>query len=380
MPLPLAPMKIVLILLMTFHGLLHLVGFLKGIRLKDFPQIKSHISGIQGVFWFIAHALLMSAMMLYFSNKAYWWMAGIGGVLVSQVLIITIWRDARWGSILNLIILAASLLAMGQQHWNENYVLATRSFHENIRIPGEKGLKAEDIARLPYPVKNWLSRCGILNKDKIVSCRIKQSGEIKLKPSQSSWIGAGAEQYFRLEEPGYLWKASMEYASVFPVEAMDCWQEGMGTMEVKTMYLFSSGVKDGDKVDEGSMQRFLAEMVWFPSFAVSPTIEWLAIDSLKAKAVMKYKGKKAEGNFTFNRKGEFVKFTTLRFKEDEENAGRLPWIVEAKTYTFMNGIRIPTALQVSWMLPEGKFTWFQLQVKEIEYNTPYRFVQPGEIL
>jgi hypothetical protein len=373
-------MKLLLILLMTIHGMLHLVGFLKGIRLKDFPQIKSHISGIQGVFWFFAHVLLMSAMMLYFSDKPYWWMAGMAGVVLSQTLIVLTWRDTRWGTIINVIVLSASFLAMGQQRWNDNFVQVNKDFHENIRIPGEKGLKATDITELPPTVKQWLSQSGIFNKDKIVSCRIKQSGEMKLNPGDKRWTKVNAEQYFRLTEPGFIWKAEMNYARIFPLVALDEWKEGKGSMQIKPLYLFSIGNSTGNPIDEGSMQRFLAEMVWFPSFANATSIQWIGIDSLNAKAIMNYKGQKAEGTFTFNRKGEFVRFSTMRFKADEEGAQRLPWVVEAKEYTTMNGLRIPTQLEVSWILPEGKFTWFKVQVKEIDYNTPYRFIKPGEIL
>ena len=363
-------MKILFILLVAVHGFLHLVGFMKGIRLKDFPQIKTPISGIQGVFWFFGHAILMTALALFYSAKPYWWIPGIAGAILSQLLIISIWRDAKWGTLINIFILCYALVDQGKMKFEENYAKQIESFYQSTRIPGEKGIAEEDIKNLPYPVQNWIRQSGVLSKDKIVTCRTLQSGEMKLDPEKEKWIKTRAEQYYRLNEPGFLWKAEMTYAGIFPLLAVDYWSDTRAEMNVDVLYLFKQNTGSGKKIDEGSMQRFLAEVVWFPSLACSSLMSWKAIDSLQAEGTINYKGKMAGGIFRFNQRGDFLEFSTMRFKDEGE---KYPWIVKAKSHSTMNGIRIPIDLEVSWKLPKGEFTWYKLHVGRIEYNLPYRF-------
>jgi len=39
-------------------------------------------------------------------------------------------------------------------------------------------------------------------------------------------------------------------------------------------------------------------------------------------------------------------------------------------YQEMNGVKIPTEIEVEWNLAEGDFSYAQLVVDEIEYNVP----------
>lgn len=370
MRLPLPPMKILFIILVCIHGLLHLVGFLKGIRLKDFPQIKTPISGIQGVLWFFAHLILMVSLVFFYTNKPYWWIPAIPGVLLSQALIFSIWKDAKWGTLINLFILAYAAVGYGKMNFDEAYVKQVDDFYKATRISGKKGLSDEQLINLPYPVKNWIAKSGVMSKDQIVTCRIIQTGEMKSDPKMEKGIACISEQYFNISEPGFIWKADLNYGKILPVIALDSWSEGKAQMNVETMYLFQLANHSGEKIDEGSMQRFLAEMVWFPSAAASNLITWKGIDSLNAEATFNYRGKSVNGIFSFNKNGDFVKFSTLRYQENDK---KLPWVVEATAHSTMNGVRIPIDLKVSWKLPEGDFTWFTLHVNRIEYNLPYRF-------
>jgi len=366
-------MKALFITICTAHGLLHLIGFLKGIRLKDFPQIKSHISGIAGVFWFFAHLIIMATVMLYFSAKPYWWIPGIAGAILSQILIITIWRDAKWGSIMNAILLTGCIIGYGKMNFDESYEKSILAFYHEARIPGEKGLGLSDIQHLPYPVKTWLMGSGILNKDKLVTCRLKQIGEIKLSSENENWINFVAEQYFTIKEPGFIWKLASNYAGIVPITGIDYFIDGKGVTDINLLYHKNMVDETGPKIDEGSLQRYLGEIIWFPSAAVSPLIKWTAIDTLNAKATLEYMGTKAEGIFTFNTKGEFVKYSAKRFKDNKNGSERFPWEVESLQQSTMNGVKIPVKLQVTWKLPEGDFTWFRMEISEIDYNLPYRY-------
>lgn len=97
----------------------------------------------------------------------------------------------------------------------------------------------------------------------------------------------------------------------------------------------------------GVVQRFLAEIVWFPQAALSPFIKWQERDKNSAYAKMSYNGTDADGVFFFDNDGNFEKFETMRFKEIKD-AQPTKWIVSAIKTEPANGILIPSQSQVAW--------------------------------
>jgi len=51
------------------------------------------------------------------------------------------------------------------------------------------------------------------------------------------------------------------------------------------------------KMDEGTLQRYLGETVWFPSGMVSPHVLWQELDENSAKATMNFNGTTGSGTF-----------------------------------------------------------------------------------
>jgi len=91
---------------MFLHGIIHLVGSAKGYGYK-IPQITQAISRTIGSFWLIAALLFIAASILLVVRKEGWFLIAAMAIIASQILIILDWIDAKWGSIINLIILLA---------------------------------------------------------------------------------------------------------------------------------------------------------------------------------------------------------------------------------------------------------------------------------
>lgn len=45
------------------------------------------------------------------------------------------------------------------------------------------------------------------------------------------------------------------------------------------------------------------------------------------------------------------------------------WEVVTTKHGLMNGIKIPVNSEVTWKLNSGDFTWYKLEITEIEYNS-----------
>ena len=98
-------MKIAFAVIVFLHGIIHLLGFIKGFKLADVDRLNGEISKTEGFFWFVALILFIGSAVLVFINADSWWLIALTAVVISQILIIRQWQDAKIGTIANIIIL-----------------------------------------------------------------------------------------------------------------------------------------------------------------------------------------------------------------------------------------------------------------------------------
>lgn len=96
--------------LVFLHGLIHLVGYTKAFRYSELKNITVPISKPVGVIWITTCLLFIATAILYLLKSDYWWMTGLVSVVLSQTVIILGWKDAKFGTIANLIILAVIII------------------------------------------------------------------------------------------------------------------------------------------------------------------------------------------------------------------------------------------------------------------------------
>jgi hypothetical protein len=107
-------MKLVFILFVLVHGLIHLMGFIKSFGLSDIKELTLSISRPWGIVWLISFVLFVLVAVLFAIRYYHWWVIGIIAVLVSQVLVFYFWKDARFGTIANMIILIVMIIQFGK--------------------------------------------------------------------------------------------------------------------------------------------------------------------------------------------------------------------------------------------------------------------------
>ena len=191
---------------------------------------------------------------------------------------------------------------------------------------------------------------------------------MKMKPDQKYWHKAKAEQNITTDPPAFIWAIKMNILQILRIVGRDKFVNGKGEMLVKMNSLFTIGKDTGEKIDEGTLQRYLAELVWYPSFALSEYIVWEEIDTYSAKATMTYKGTKASGVFYFDSNGKIERFSTLRYMGNDDDK-RYEWIATIKEYSIFGGIRVPSKMEATWRLDKGYWTWLNLEVLEMNYDT-----------
>lgn len=361
-------MRIVFLLVVLFHGLIHLLGFIKGFGLKEIRELTLPVSKPLGVIWISATLLFLTYAVLYLLHSKYAWIIGIVAVVVSQILIILFWKDAKFGTIPNILILTVSVFSWGHYSFQNLIRQETTQLLSKSIITENRIIHESDLTKLPEPVKNWLSNSGAVGKPVISFGKVTQIAEMQMKPEQENWMTATTTQYTTIDNPAFIWSVDVRMNSFLSFRGRDKFEDGKGEMLIKMNSLINVVNEHGEKIDEGTLQRYLGEMVWFPSLALSPYITWEQMDNNTAKATMSYKGTSGSGTFYFNSNGDVTKFSALRFKGNEVEAKRYEWVMNITDYKIFEGIKVPAKMSSTWKLDDKDWTWLKLEVTDIKYN------------
>ena len=365
-------MKTGLIIIFLIHGLLHLPGFFKAFGKGDVIKLAGYISRPMGLLWLLVALVFIMVAVLILMNKQGWPFFAIAAVILSQTLIIMSWQDAKWGTIVNILLLIISVPALGRYHFEAMVKKEVTGLLEEAPRAGTI-VKIEDLAHLPASVQNWLIESGVVGKEQVFTARLSQKGQMKTQPD-SRWMPFEAVQYFSLKPPGFNWSAQVEAFPLVYLSGRDRLTYGEGEMKIKFLSLINVvDEKENQKVNSGSILRFLGEICWIPSAALNDYISWEEIDSLTAKATFKQQNKEVSGIFRFTSQGELLSFEAERYYGGDENAMQHPWLIEVLEYKVFDGIKVPSKCKVTWKLPEGDFNWLNLEITTLEYNNPSTF-------
>lgn len=366
-------MKNALLLLMVLHGGIHLMGFVKAFQLAEINQLSQSIGKPSGLLWLLTTLLFVVGAILLFLKKDWWPIVAIIAVILSQILIILVWKDAKFGTIANIIILLMGISANGNFQFDKMVRMESKQLLENIKIDNLPIVTKEDANHLPEIVQKWLQNSGVIGKEKIVSVRLQQKGEMKTKP-ESKWMPFTATQYFNVQNPAFVWSTEVDFVSMVNMVGRDKFMRGEGEMLIKLANVIPV-VNEGnnDKINQGAMVRYMAEMVWFPSAALSDYIKWEPIDTNAAKATFILNGKMVSGIYTFSDEGNFKSFEADRYYGGKKDSKLEKWKIIASDYKEFNGIRIPNKCSVTWKLKEGDFNWLNLEITAWEYNTTEQY-------
>jgi hypothetical protein len=361
-------MKTAFSIFILLHAAIHLLGFVKGFQLAQVQALTTDISKFAALWWLAAFLLLAVGGIGLWTGQEGWVFWTIAGLAISSALIVGTWSDAKFGMIPNLIILLSVIVSFSSRQMDRMIAEETAQILSQVPASAPSILQEQDLVGLPLPVQKWLKACGAVGQPVIQSARVQQKARMKMKPEQEGWYAAEAEQYTTTEPPAFIWSVRLRMMPLLQVRGRDKYVEGQGEMLIKLNALINIVNERGDKLDEGTLQRYLGELVWLPSLALSPHIAWEAIDDFSAKATMSYRGVSGSGIFYFDGAGVFTKFVAERYMGNEPDAQRYPWVLTVDDYAAFDGITVPAKMQATWQMKEGDWTWLELEIADLKFN------------
>lgn len=268
-----------------------------------------------------------------------------------------------------IVVLVLTAQFIADMMFNQKVEKEAAEFLSRNRSHQNDIITESDIEHLPAPVKRWLTSAQVVGKEKAYIVRLKQTGEMRTG-NDKPWMPFSAEQYFSTEKPGFIWKAKVNMAPLVNMVARDKYDQGKGNMLIKALSFLTIGDSYGKEMDQGTALRFLAEMIWFPTGALSDYISWEAIDDLSARATIRYGDVTASATFNYDEYGDPVSFEAQRYGQFDGKYSMETWAGVTKEMKEFNGIRIPSQGDVTWKLKTGNFTWLNWTITDVEYNKP----------
>ncbi|MBK9292644.1 MAG: hypothetical protein IPM52_13620 [Bacteroidetes bacterium] len=355
-------------LLILVHGSIHLMGFLKAFDLVRIEELELSIGRAAGMGWLVSALLFVAAALLFWAGHEAWPFVSLAGAAVSMVLILFSWQAAKYGMIPNLLILTIAWMWFGMHRMdiaNRNELhelLATRNHYE-----ADAGKMNHMTDSLPEAVRNWLRQSGADFSTEVSAIKVSQKLQMKLKPSQKQWFEAQAEQYALVHQPAFIWKVKLNVSPLIHIQGRDLFASGKAEMHIRANGLVDLVKATGPATADGSLIRYLGELVWYPWAALSDHISWQEIDNQNAVATIRIHDMQASARFTFDEKGRFLMLSAMRLM-NENDPQRYEWVTEAYEWQRFDGIDLPSRVRVSWILPEGKWTWLDVQITGLERN------------
>lgn len=349
------------------------MGFAKAFGYGNITQITKNISKAAGFFWFLAALLFIVLSFLFLLKVEAWSSLGIVAAVISQILIITAWKDARFGTVANVLIMLVSIPALAHLEFNR---MVKKEVAELLSNPLDSKtiITREMLDSLPPVIQKWLKNSGIVGKEKIQFVRLRQKGEMRTE-SDGKWMPLKAVQYFYVNDPQFIWQTEVQMIPLITVTGRDKFSYGNGEMLIKLLSLINvSNVRGDPRVNSATMIRYMAETCWFPTAALSDYINWRAIDSTTAGVTMTYKGLSVYGVMKFAENGDLLSFEADRFKGKGKDANLERWFIQNTGFRDFGGIRIPYKNKITWKLKTGDYNWANIELTGLEFNKnePYK--------
>lgn len=359
-------MKIAFFILLMLHGLIHLMGFAKAFQYADMKQLNIDISKPVGMVWLTATLLFVTAAILFLLEKDNWIVFSIAAILISQVIIILSWSDAKFGTIANIIILIASVIGYGQWSYYSNYQKEVKtSLQQNEYFPNSE-LTEMDIQQLPEPVQNYIRYTGSVGKPKVQNFKIEFKGKIR-KDEQSEWMQFTSEQYNFMEIPTRLFFMHAVMKGL-PVAGYHWYNNGEAFMDIRLLSLIKVQYQDGALMDKAETVTFFNDMCCMaPATLIDKRITWLETEGNRVRASFTHRGITITADLYFNEAGELINFIS-NDRYNAEAGKILPWATPLKDYKMVNGYKLAGYAEAIYTYPDRDLCYGTFEVSSIKYN------------
>jgi hypothetical protein len=363
-------MRLLFVILLFAHGLIHPMGFGKAFNVGDLEQLKEDITRPAGVMWLLATGLYCAAGILFLLRSDSWWMAGVPALVLSQILIILSWSDAKFGTVANIIVLVPLVIAVMNalpSSFRNTYKREVTLGLE--RRPTRPVVREEDVRHLPLPVQAYLRGVGVIGKPGPQNFRATFVGQMQ-RDTSGGWMDIRAQQYDFFDDPKRVFYIESSMFGI-PFDGLHLYAGPNATMQIRVGSLFQVVDARGAEMNKGETVTLFNDMCLLaPASLIDATIAWESVDSLTVRARFTNAGNTITALLFFNRVGELTDFSSEdRFQSlDGKTYQNYRWSTPVEAYKDFQGYRLASKAEAIWHPAGGDLVYAKFNLIELEYN------------
>lgn len=362
-------MRWVFVAVMLIHGFIHSMGVVRAFHLAEVPGLTQPISRVAGGLWLAAALGIVAAALL---PIRWLWIVGTIALLLSQAAIISAWSEARFGTLVNIVLLAGvlySFAAYGPVSLRTEYRACVRTA---LAGPLTADLVSEeDIASLPEPIQRYLRLTGSVGKPKISNFRATWRGQIR-GGAKEPWMAFTAEQHNGYGAgPSRLFFMDAVMMGL-PVDVFHRFLGGEATFRVRVLSLVPMVTAKGPQMTRAETVTLLNDMVLLaPAALLDADVAWEPVDSNRVRVRYTRNAQTVSAELIFDDTGELIDFISddrLRASADGTSFTAQRWSTPASDYRMFGERRVIGHGEAWWHEPDGAFPYLELDLVDIEYN------------
>jgi len=337
-------MRAVLSLLLGLHGAIHLLGFVKGFGLAGVPQLQQAISLRAGLGWLAAALLLVLSSVLVHVAPRGWWLAALPGVLLSQVLILGAWSDAKFGTIANAMLLVPLIVVIAD--------LRPSSLRNRFARDAASLLAAQastdtpvlvteaDLTPYPQQLQRYLRRAGVVGKPRVRNVRLTFTAQMR-NDAASPWMESTATQYEFYDPPARLFFMQASRSGL-PFDVFHRYVGADATFQVRVAGLIPMVNESGPLMTRSETVTLFNDMCLLaPGSLIGAPVTWTVVDDSTLGARYSNAGHTIDAVLTFDASGDIENFVSHdRGKEVDGKQIIVSWDTPVSAYASFDGVRI----------------------------------------
>ncbi len=364
-------MRIALSIVLTLHGIISVLGFVKAFSLAPLPQLALPITKAMGLVWLASAALLIAGAVALGAQWSWCWVAALAGAALSQLAIVRSWSDARFGTLGNILALLVAFYAAFA--WGP-FGLRAEFARRSARALDAAGVRPvvtdADLAPLPALVQRYLRYVGVVGRPAPRAFRVRFNGRIRSDAS-APWMPFSGEQLSVVRPATRLFFMQASRAGV-PFDALHAYENNAARMRVKVLAIAPMVDASGVAFSRTETVTLFNDLcIMAPAALIDAGIQWRPVDERSVEATFTNGPHSVRATLVFDGTGALVNFFSddrPALASDNETFVAQRWSTPVSEYRPQAGVRLASRGEARYRAQSGEFAYIEFGDLQITYE------------
>lgn len=274
-------------------------------------------------------------------------------------------------ALIGLIFLALLVARIGTRRWQASTANLFTQLEAERQIISRHAYTPADLEGLPEPVQHYLQAVLPEGQTPITGVSLEHTGSFNISNTGEQWKSFTSRQRVITHRPGFVWAARIRMVPGLTALVHDAYLGGKGLLSAKLLGLLNVvDQPDTPGLALGELMRFLAEAAWYPTVLLpGHGVVWKPIDDTQAEGRLTDGTTTASLTFQFDSQGLISEvYAEARYRDVNGSMVPTPWRGRFWDYERREGILIPLAGEVAWLLDGDSLPYWRARIQHIIYE------------